>query len=646
MPPINTGDYPDYTPLSLTAPPTPSVITSGYSSQYNSGIFEVAYSLVDRDNKITPKSPVTTLTMPYPNWGLLVDAPTNNSGEEVATMFWIRRLSGYVAYPQENEWRPLGSQGGKATASDTVYPYLSIGCYTNNWYRGHLIERAVYPYVNQQWYNFNDSFWATGSYLSTPSVAPTIRTFHCPNYNYELKYSYVGESGETLGSSIVIPAVGNIENQSGVFIKVNKNQVNLVNGIMGCHLYMRQSGTSTWHRQKPSRIHEETNGDEYLWPVSQNTFDIHEFSTTNITPLSASGQSNLTSLQWAMQFSTDNVIINSNQVLTCPVISPLNNPYGTCRSRTIGTANNGNWTLTTQSNFPKTAPMWVENAIKTRLVGCSMTSDRAEAGIHFIDSNNGGAFHFRSDRVNIALTKPGYTVGIAQYWEGISLNDSHSCSEPIFNDTEIGAKFPIVVEGNQSLNWIFNNLTASSDSSYESCVAHIDNYGTVLFTGRLTCDAFHTIFSCVNAARVTVDNVFTDAGIANYFTVCGVMPTFIKGMFSNINHRYPQLLLLNCPNQGRARVELDLEIRQANNQTNPQVPINTVLFTPRYNGIISAGKFVSGFLWDMQRYQPDLTSWQSKTYFDNGLMATVSYYNIWDNSVPVTQSYFKYIRKA
>ena len=639
---MRTSEFPPSILFKITPEkvPTPKLIQRNQSIQGHKGQYEIAYTLIDKNNRMTEKSPSTIINPSKDGWIICADIDIDKNTEAVAVMYWVRRISPYVLYPQENEWRPLGSQGGKSSQQDTVYPYTTIGCYSNNWFGGHTIEKSVFPYLGQVWFNFDNPFWRKGSYLSTPTSAPIVKVFHIPNYNFEMCYSYAGEIGETLSTIIDIPSHAVCPDpEYCCTITIDKNHVNLFNGIRGCYVYLRVKGTTQWHRQKPSRM---TNYeyDEYLWPITDNKFVIFNYEENNISPSSQLGASNLSDLHQACQYDNGNIIVDTKPIISVPVIMPLNNPKGTCYKRTISAENGGQWTLITSPNYASHS-VWIENANTTRLVGATIVSDRAENGICFTDTNNGGAFHFRSERLDISLSKGGYTCGIAQYWGGVALRDSHSCSEPIFTDTGIGAKFPVVIEGNQSLNWVFQNFTATGRNN-NSAIVTIDNYGSVIFRGRFLCEEARTIVACNNASYIFIENVFIDAGIPEYFNIHGTMPTVIEAEFINSNHRISQLLLVNCPNQGVALVEANIKFRKATNQykdvNNNILPISTVAFTPRYNGIILDCQSIKSFISDIKMYRPTLTFWKNLTYIDIKTKQTVQYWVVWDNSVTYSKS--------
>lgn len=638
---VHTSNY-EYGWVNLPKPNIPELLFRGGADPFSGGTYEIAYSLVDKNNAITSMSPVKTLNIPLDkeNWSVIVDTPgLDKNNQAVGTIFWIRKTSPNVVYAYEPEWRPLGGLFGKNNNKSVVYPYLPIGGYQYNSMRGHIVHRAITWYLNQAWYKFEDSFWKKNSYLAAPATAPQAKAIHLPNVDFEMCYSFVGNTGETLSDTITIASL-NGPPTANTYINISTNYQNLSNGIIGRYVYLRKKGTAQWHRQKPSKMKEESGPDAYLWQASTNIITLNNYEESGIGPANNPAQSYLAPVQKAIEAYNGNIIIDADQTIYCPIISPLNVPGGTRLSCRIGTTDGGKWKIKTSNTAPDFAnnitgypvrwPMWIENAYRTNLVGCNMESDSAEGGIYFTDTSNGGAQHMICERVEIHLYYPGYTVGIAQFWEAISSStkNNHSASEIVLKDTNIGAKYPIVIEGYQSENWTSHNLIASSNGDYDSAIITLNNAGSANFLDRNALENARTMVALVNSSSMVLENVFLDGGMPNYFLVCNNSP-YIKASFNKANHKTLSLSLLEYPSQSAEVVMMELEIRAVQIMDVDFAKLYPSIFNPRWDGTSLNAKLPVGSWNNLRMYRPISDAWK-KSGYNNEFGVFQSYAKVWD----------------
>jgi hypothetical protein len=429
-----------------------------------------------------------------------------------------------------------------------------------------------------------------------------------PNASFEVAYSWACNEGETaLSASVVVPAGANRQT-----IDIARNVIP-PNGACGMFVYVKASD-GIWHRQPAPHIVNPANIDDYLWRLDSNIITLRQYQQTGVSPSNVPGKSYLSDIHRMIDAGVGHVTINADQTIYCPVIMPQSNAYGDSMFRTVGMANGGMWKLKTaiRPGSPTAWPMWVETSQYTRLVGCWMQSANAVAGVAFCDCGS-GAYHFRSDRLRISITTPN-AAGVIVMNEGRGPT-GHSASEPIFHDTEIGAKFPVVVEWSQSANWNFEYFTASSTNEFDSAIVTQSNAGFINFRGRLTADSARALFAVTTANRVDAENIFCDQGMPEWivlgYRASPVCELLVKGM--NIRVPFLHMVTQTSPNQNIATVRV--------RGTNSEPCSDAIAFTTRYGGI-SVKCDPSPALKNIVPAQPSLIDWQQTRYW-----------NEWDHGV-------------
>lgn len=539
--------------------------SNGYSNGLRGvGTFEVAYSLVDEQGRLTTPGAPSKVVSTVRDWTIVANTPGIDLWSRTqGTMWWFRRIDGASKGP----WVTLGAQENAQTPGQVTKPFVPICGLTTHGTRGNvLLQISGFP-------GYGNTFWNMNSPL-TPPQAPSVTVRMVDNVALEVAYSWACNDGESPLSAVTLipPFVHPIDPAyRGTGFHAPFELCRLVippQGALGVYLYLRTPG-GAWHRQ-PSP----TGANDFLWPIDFNRLPVQQYALTGIAPVVGRGRSWLSSLHLAMHGSSRDVIIDSDIDVCCPVISEWSGDDGQQKlNRTISTSNGGVWKLrdvgSTPDGFtgwPRAWPLWVENALATRVVGCTMQADQADTGIAFLDHVGGSAamhFKFRDGTVNAPL------YGVRCLWEsrGPPWND-HSASEPVFRDSSFSAKWPMVVEGNQSANWVFSNTTANGSGTYDSAIATVANAGTVRFQGRLTCDNARCLLASMWCSAVSVENLFIDQGMPCWIVQSHNNGPRVSINGTKVNQWRDWLHVVECPSGGVGRLPVRLRLADTESQSN------------------------------------------------------------------------------
>lgn len=196
--------------------------------------------------------------------------------------------------------------------------------------------------------------------------------------------------------------------------------------------------------------------------------------------------------------------------------------------RTISTSNGGRFTVTDTgitpdgiTGYPMGWPMWLECSQRTSLIGASFIMTQSNCGIATCDNNGGGCFHFHCCKCNVSPfwmnTRP-VTFGFRCLGSSAWGNGGHSCSELIMEKCHLQAKFPIVMEGNQTVNWQVRDTTMFSDGTFDSAILTANNANSIQFGGRTTVDNARCLVASVWAKGVFFNELFIDQGMPTLVT--------------------------------------------------------------------------------------------------------------------------------
>jgi hypothetical protein len=503
-------------PLSLTGPAPHGHRYNGYASgQRPAGTFDIAYSLVDEAGNVTAPSPLIHLISTVRDWQVAVETPGLDPKTRAAgTMWWFRPMG-------TTAWQPLGAQLNAQLPWQVHRPFVPLVGWARHSLQAHELFQCVgFPGMSATGY------WGK-SKLAAPTVPPAVRLLAIDNVGFDVCYSWCCNEGETGLSPLTV-----VEPFTHPFDTTYKGPGfhapfelarNIVppQGALGMYVYLRPRGTRGWNRQPAP------NGRGYLWPIDANRIEVQTFLHTGIPPGPSAGRSFLSPLHLALRDTTGDVIVGGDVTVCCPVISASEKPDGTqLANRTISKAGGGKWVLidtgTVQAEplvggYPRDWPLWVENSYNTRLVGCHMVLDGSDCGIAFLDHHGGReAMHFRGTGISIQPNhnnRQPYTYGVRCLWHSRGWRASdHSASEPIFRDHHTAASFPVVVEGNQSANWVFDYATLTSTGAYNSAIITQGNAGTVMMAGRFTCDNARCLLAATTPAKLEVERLWLDQG--------------------------------------------------------------------------------------------------------------------------------------
>lgn len=222
--------------------------------------------------------------------------------------------------------------------------------------------------------------------------------------------------------------------------------------------------------------------------------------------------------------------------------------------RTISTSNSGGFVVQDTATTPDAEavtgyltgwPLWLECSQRTTLVGCRMILMRSNCGFATCDNSGGGCFHFRPTNCSVGVhftnTLPvtfGFRcLGSSSYYDG-----NHLCSETIMEGCFFQAKFPIVMEGNQAVNWQIRDTNFYSDGTFDSAAITAANAGTLTMRGRVTADNVRCLVAAVWVKGVYMEALFVDKGLP--CLVCAnanSWPTLtLYGGKINQTHNFPE----------------------------------------------------------------------------------------------------------
>jgi hypothetical protein len=498
---VYTKDYPGKW-VDVPAPAVPPTLANrqnGFSAgQRVPGCYEVAVSYVDEEGKIGPRSPSTKFKANLRDWLIVADFPVPEGCRASALFYTYRKIG-------ERAWKPLGAEPNAVVRGVSPSLFVPTAGHTQAGYGGVLL---VAPYA---WPGLEDTAaFPQSTSIETPTKAPVIRCLEVPNVRIEVAYSWVTNKGETALSDVLgidafrhplDPVYQDREDFNAMIQCFRACQP--PNGALGYHLYLRKAG-GPWHRQP--RLDSDTN---FLYPVDFTRFDVLRFVESGVSPSTPNPQSYLCPLQRCIEETARDIVVTEDQETRSPIIcrwySGAPPVIPATFGRSIASPTQGTWKLINGSGLP--IVLWCEFNQRTRLVGCEFDGRGAECGLAFADYFGGCAFHFRSERLFLHGSK----FGIRQLWQGLS-PDTHSASEPVFRDTQIGAEFPIVCEGNQSANWQFRTLTAVGDPSRP--IITQGNHGRLIVAERLTADRGRCLVALTSGGcDFSADEVWIDQGL-------------------------------------------------------------------------------------------------------------------------------------
>lgn len=216
-------------------------------------------------------------------------------------------------------------------------------------------------------------------------------------------------------------------------------------------------------------------------------------------------------------------------------------------NRTIATSNGGKWNLSDKKGSGSW-PLWVENSQRTNLTGCNLIRNGASAGVAFLDHSGGGAFAFRMKDCSATFGATVATYGVRCAWtsRGPAWNN-HSASEPYFENCNFQGKFPVVVEGGQSVNWVFRDTYLIGDATVESALITQANSGALTFEGRTNVDNARTIGAMTWASKLDIAGIWLDQGVPCWFTITGNTFPSISINKNKINHWRDWLHVMESP---------------------------------------------------------------------------------------------------
>jgi len=204
-------------------------------------------------------------------------------------------------------------------------------------------------------------------------------------------------------------------------------------------------------------------------------------------------------------------------------------------NRTISTSNAGVWYVTDSgttpdgvTDYPMGWPMWLECSQNTHLIGCKFTMTQSNCGVATCDNSGGQCFHLHLKNVSVNphfSNTRSVTFGLRCLEFSAAGRYGHSCSELIAENCFFQAKFPIVMEGNQTVNWQIRDCNLYSDGSGDSAILTANTGSSIQFGGRTTADNARCLVASVWCQSVFINEIFVDKGFpclvssnANSFT--------------------------------------------------------------------------------------------------------------------------------
>ena len=518
------------------------------------GTYEIAYHLVDEQWQLSPRSPSVKASPAVYDWEVVASTPNLPKDTRATGTLWVYRKV------DDAIWKVLGANLNAGQPSDAIRPFVPLVGWDHSLGGFYLGNVRGWPYLSDV------AYWKITSQLPAPPT-PAVRVYSCKNVACEAAIAWACNDGETpLSDPVSIPA---FVHPAGVPsppqwhcpIVLFCNQIP-PQGALGKYLYLREPG-GVWQRQPaPATI------DGYLWPLEANKMTVRDF-LPGPQPGQGPGRSWLSSIHLAMRDTNRDVVVDSDQEICCPIIGPYDGTTGQKFWRTIATSNGGMWRLRDRwegapdgkTNYPRGWPLWVENSIKTRVVGCNIDLYQSQCGFCFLDHRGGAAQGFQGERLivqkNGMNTLPTYGIRVVGHSRGPAWND-HSASEVSLTDCLFATKFPVIVEGQQSANWLIDKLHAGSDGSGDSAILTLGNSGSIQFTGQLACDNARTIIAYTTTGRATVQNLFVDQGFPAWVTVSGNCNAQLTVTGSKINHWAKWLHVVEAPSGSAGAIGITL----------------------------------------------------------------------------------------
>lgn len=518
---VHTSDFKPHWEIVPAPTQAPTVVSrqNGWANGLRpAGTYEIAYSLVDEQNRLTPPSPAVRITATVRDWQIAVDTPgLDPQTRAYATCWWFRPAGRQPASGAPPPWQPLGTLPGSQTPSQVTRPFVPIGAWQCHALQAHELYQAF------GWNSYGHPLWGDPSPLAAPANAPSVRVLQVDNVDFQACYSWRCNDGETdLSPSVTIPAFVHPADPSYRGPSFHApcelgRSVIPPQGALGLYLYLRPAGTKVWHRQPAPH------GKSDLWALDLNRLPIRTFVPTGISPGRPVGRSWLSELHLALRDGNGaDVIVDGDLSICCPVI----NAFSAVEGKTIGKINGGRWVLrdtgtvpdaSAFSGYPRMWPLWIENAYNTRLNGCRMELIEAEGGIAFFDHVGGNAAgDFRASGVSIQLQGGDphrNSYGVRCLWPSRGVANDHSASEAQFRDFHAAAKFPVVCEGNQSANWLFDVAVLTSNNDYDSAIITQGNQGSMTFANQTRADFSRCLLAATTTGRCSIQGLWIDQGM-------------------------------------------------------------------------------------------------------------------------------------
>lgn len=542
---------------------------NGFSSgTRKAGVYQVAYATMGEDYRVSPLSPPVDLRCAVNDWMLVGRTPGLDKNVRAVGTVWFFRS---VAAERFGPWRVLaaelnaGSQwtpgAGNASSAHPAFPLAG-------W--DHTLRGIpLYP-TNGTFPDYGSPGMQVDATQPAPPQAPSVTLLDIDNLDLEFAYSWACNDSESpLSDVAALPKFVHPSDPTyqgtGFYSPVTVARKCIPpQGALGMYVYLRIAGTAQWHRQPcPHR------DDWYVWDLDIASMPINRFRRTGVgPPAAASGRSYIAPIQQAMRDTDGNVLTNDVEQVCCPVISAYDGgAYSPAKGghkfeRTVGTVGAGHWELTDfvppdpPGGYVSAGPssgwaMWLENSQNTRLQGCEMRPGLADLGIVFVDHMGGGAFHFQG---RDCVFEPEWyhngdavTYGIrVLFTSGPSIGD-HTASETHCRDCKFNARFPVVVEGQNSANWVMEYTETNAGQTVDSAVLTIANANAVTFSGRWLADGGRCLIASRWHGKVKVDDLWIDQGVPSLLCVGAHMCPSVTFRGNKINCWLPWMHVVEAP---------------------------------------------------------------------------------------------------
>lgn len=638
----------------LPKPDQLSLVRRDGSDPAYPGGYKLAVSLVDDQGQIGPMGPVASVSPTMPNWSLRIrlrGVPLLTKA--CAWVLWCKRDDGTTSddFPQY-EWRPYNGRH-----IDQVRPYLPLCGWDSHATRSLNIKRSERRDPGYRWEPYeDDAFWPKNIHFDVPSEAPEVEILHVPNVQTGVAFAWVGNDGESLPSDVLLVDALAWGSDNSAPIMVARSPYLPPNGALGMHVYLVIDGT--WHRQPAPHIADlglDYEPNDWLWPLTMQQFYIERVVESDIGPATAAGRSWLSSRNRAVYETQASVIIDTDDKITCPIISPhkdLDAKFYDVRT-IAGELQQQVWYETSTvadgiTGYATDWPFWIETAQRTRLVGAKFKSDTSVGGIDFLSYIGSSSFHMRPERLFVELGKNGYCFGARVLAEAHGL-DGHSASEPIFSDAELTARFGFIVEYGQSANWQCHNTTVNcTGNDLASTPFTINNSGNFKATGRTTTDGGRALLAVMSAKQVKLEEWFSDQGHPTWVVIAGYGGgAKVEIECAATNHQGVQksfLHLAEVPACGNDQNTLIITGNSGSVGWTPVAPpahgwwltstdVAVSIFCPRYSGI----RYSIDKMHLLRLFSPPAPNWAQwqQVSFIQSSSAQAKYVDVWDNGIDV-----------